>query len=255
MSQAAAANPAKRILIVGATSAIALAAARRWAAAGAALFLVARNEARLAQAKGDLEARGAGRVDVHALDVDRLDQQGAMLEAAAAALGRIEVALIAAGTLPDQKACERDPALAARALATNAVSLIHLLTLLANRMEAEGSGTIAVISSVAGDRGRASNYVYGAAKAALSGFAEGLRGRLFKAGVHVLTIKPGFVDTPMTAGLALPRSLVASPDRVGLDIVAAVDRRRDVLYTPWFWRWVMAIIRAVPGPVFKRLPL
>jgi short-subunit dehydrogenase len=245
----------RRILIVGATSAIAAAAARRWAAAGAAFFLVARNDARLAETRADLEARGAARVEAHMLDVDRLDAHAAMLDAAFAALGRLDVALIATGTLPDQKASERDAGLAARALETNLVSLVHLTTLLANRMEGQGSGTIAVISSVAGDRGRASNYVYGAAKAGLSSFAEGLRARLFRAGVHVLLIKPGFVDTPMTAGLTLPQALVASPDLVARDILAAVERRRDVLYTPWFWRWIMAIIRAIPGPVFKRMSL
>jgi short-subunit dehydrogenase len=138
---------------------------------------------------------------------------------------------------------------------TNALSTIALLTRLASLFEAQHSGTIAVISSVAGDRGRASNYVYGAAKAAVTTFCEGLRARLFKSGVHVLTIKPGFVDTPMTAGLALPKPLVATPEEVGKDIVRAVAQGKDLLYTPWFWSAIMLVVRSLPRFVIKRVSL
>lgn len=255
MSQASTRPAATRVLVVGATSAIAGACARRWAERGASLMLVARNAERLAQAKADLEARGATRVLTHILDINSLDAQAAMLDAAFAALGEVDAALIAPGTLPDQGACERDPGLAVAEIATNAVSVIHLLLLLAPRMEKQARGAIAVISSVAGDRGRASNYVYGAAKAALSTFCEGLTARLFKAGVQLTTIKPGFVDTPMTASLRLPRALVASPDRVAGDILSALDRRRDVVYTPWFWAWIMLVIRSMPGFLLKRTRL
>lgn len=138
---------------------------------------------------------------------------------------------------------------------TNATAVIALLTRIANALEAQRSGALAVISSVAADRGRPSNYLYGSAKAALSAFCEGLNARLFKAGVHVLTIKPGFVSTPMTAGLPLPGPLVASPEKVSRDIVRAIDKRKDTLYTPWFWAIIMLIIRSVPKPVFKRTSL
>ncbi|WP_250523076.1 MULTISPECIES: SDR family NAD(P)-dependent oxidoreductase, partial [unclassified Caballeronia] len=130
-----------------------------------------------------------------------------------------------------------------------------LITPIANRLEAQRHGTLAVISSVAGDRGRPSNYLYGSAKAALQAFLEGLRARLFKVGVHVVDIKPGFVATPMTAGLPLPGPLVATPEKVAKDIVRGIDRKKDVLYTPWFWWGIMLIIRNVPRFVFKRASL
>jgi short-subunit dehydrogenase len=245
----------RRVLIVGATSAIAVACARRWADAGAEMVLVARNPERLAATAGDLKARGAGRTATCLLDIDRLDAHGAMLDQAFESLGSVDIVLVAPGTLPDQQACEKDAALAAREFSTNALALIALLTGLALKLEAQKHGTIAVISSVAGDRGRASNYLYGAAKAALSTFCEGLRARLFRSGVHVLTVKPGFVATPMTAALDLPAALTASPDRVARDILAAIERRRDVLYTPRFWALVMLVIRTIPSFVFKRIRL
>ncbi|MDD5389270.1 MAG: SDR family oxidoreductase [Gallionellaceae bacterium] len=244
----------KRILIIGATSAIATACARRWAAHEATFFLVGRNAEKLGQVADDLAARGAT-VYTHVLDLNHFDQHAATLDACYAALGQVDVALVAHGTLPDQKACEQDAQLAVQEFTNNGLSVIALLTDLANRMEARRSGCIAVISSVAGDRGRPSNYLYGAAKGAVTDFCSGLRGRLFKAGVQVLTIKPGFVDTPMTQGLPLPGLLLATPDKVAKDIVHAVEKRRDTLYTPWFWRLIMLIIIHIPGLIFKRLGL
>jgi hypothetical protein len=145
--------------------------------------------------------------------------------------------------------------LAVREFNTNAVSVIALLTPIANILAAQKRGTLAVISSVAGDRGRPSNYLYGSAKAALSTFLEGLRARLFKQGVHVLTIKPGFVATPMTAGLPLPGPLVATADRVGAEIVQGIDKRKNLIYTPRFWWGIMLVIRSVPQFMFKRASL
>ena len=244
----------KNILIVGATSSIATACARRWVEEETIFFLVGRTADKLGQIAADLAARGAT-VQTHALDLNRFDQNPAMLDACYAALGKIDIALIAHGTLPDQKACEQDPQLAVQEFTNNGLSVIALLTDLANRMEAQKSGCIAVISSVAGDRGRPSNYLYGAAKGAVTDFCSGLRGRLFKSGVHVLTIKPGFVDTPMTQGLPLPKLLVATPDRVAQDIERAVEKRRDTVYTPWFWHLIMLIIIHIPERIFKRLGL
>lgn len=244
----------KKILIVGATSAIATACARRWAEQSVAFFLVGRTAEKLGQVADDLGARGAA-VHTHVLDLNSFDQHSAMLDACYAAMRQVDIALIAHGTLPDQKACEQDAQLAVQEFTNNGLSVIALLTDLANRMEAQKSGCIAVISSVAGDRGRPSNYLYGAAKGAVTDFCSGLRGRLFKAGVQVLTIKPGFVDTPMTQGLALPKLLLVTPDKVAQDIVKAVEKRRDTLYTPWFWRLIMLIIIHIPGTLFKRLSL
>jgi decaprenylphospho-beta-D-erythro-pentofuranosid-2-ulose 2-reductase len=244
----------KQILIIGATSAIATACARRWAMEGATFFLVGRTEEKLGQVADDLSARGAT-VHTHLLDLNNLEQHSAMLDECFAKMGQVDVALIAHGTLPDQKACEQNAQQALQEFTNNGLSVIALLTDLANRMEAQKSGCIAVISSVAGDRGRPSNYLYGAAKSAVTTFCSGLRGRLCKSGVQVLTIKPGFVDTPMTQGLALPRLLLATPEKVAQDIVRAVEKRQDNLYTPWFWRFIMLIIIHIPGPIFKRLGL
>ncbi|WP_250476969.1 SDR family oxidoreductase [Caballeronia sp. INML1] len=245
----------KNIVIVGATSAIAIACAREWAVKGARFFLVARNQERMEQVAADLTARGAASVAAHRLDIDRLDDHAAMLADCAAHMDSIDIVLVASGTLPDQAACQSDPAVAVREFHTNALSLIALLTPIANRLEAQRHGSLAVISSVAGDRGRPSNYLYGSAKAALQAFLEGLRARLFKVGVYVVDVKPGFVATPMTAGLPLPGPLVATPEKVAKDIVRAVERKKDVLYTPWFWWGIMLIIRNVPRFVFKRASL
>lgn len=245
----------KNILIIGGSSAIATACARSWASANARLFLAGRHAGRLDAIAQDLRVRGAQAVFTHTLDMNDIAQHPAMLDACREALGSIDIVLIAHGTLADQALCERDVQAALHEFSTNALSTIALLTRLAGVFEAQQSGTIAVISSVAGDRGRASNYVYGAAKAAVTTFCEGLRARLFKAGVRVLTIKPGFVDTPMTAGLALPGPLVAKPERVGADIVRAIAQGKDTLYTPWFWSAIMLVIRSLPRFVFKRVSL
>ncbi|MBI5257583.1 MAG: SDR family oxidoreductase [Burkholderiales bacterium] len=244
-----------KILIIGATSAIAEATARRWAAQGHALCLLGRHAQRLQTLADDLKVRGAAAAHCAVLDVNDFAAHAGVLEAATSALQGLDLVLIAHGTLGDQKACERDVAATLQELNTNALSVIALLTLLANRFEAQRSGSIAVIGSVAGDRGRQSNYVYGTAKGALGLFLQGLRNRLQPAGVQVLTIKPGFVDTPMTAAFDKKGPLWATPDAVARDIVSAIERRRDVLYTPWFWRGIMMIIRLIPERVFKRLRL
>lgn len=245
----------KRVLIIGATSAIATACARLWAEQGSEFFLVARNTEKLQQTAADLQARGAKAVAVHCMDATDLTAHPGMLESCLAAMQQIDVALIAHGTLPDQRACERDVTMAMQEFANNGTSVIALLTLLANQFESQRCGTLAVISSVAGDRGRPSNYLYGTAKAAVSTFCEGLRARLFKVGVHVVTIKPGFVDTPMTQGLPLPAALVAKPEQVAQRIIAGIERKASTLYAPGFWTLIMLIIRSIPQPVFKRLNL
>lgn len=245
----------KRVLIIGATSAIATACARLWAEQGSEFFLVARNTEKLEQTAADLRARGAKAVTLHCMDATDLAAHPGMLESCLAAMQQIDVALIAHGTLPDQKACERDVTMAMQEFTNNGTSVIALLTLLANQFETQRCGTLAVISSVAGDRGRPSNYLYGTAKAAVSTFCEGLRARLFKVGVHVVTIKPGFVDTPMTQGLPLPAALVAKPEQVAQCIMAGIERKASTLYVPGFWAFIMLIIRSIPQPVFKRLNL
>lgn len=243
----------KRILIIGATSAIAAACARLWAEQGSEFFLVARNLEKLEQTAADLKGRGAKSVTLHCMDATDFIAHSAMLERCLATLQQIDIALIAHGTLPDQKVCEQDVSVALQEFANNGTSVIALLTLLANQFETQRCGTLAVISSVAGDRGRPSNYLYGTAKAAVSTFCEGLRARLFKVGVHVIDIKPGFVDTPMTQGLLLPTVLVTKPGKVAEMIVKGIERETDTLYAPGFWVLIMMMIKFIPGSLFKKM--
>jgi decaprenylphospho-beta-D-erythro-pentofuranosid-2-ulose 2-reductase len=244
----------QKILIIGATSAIAEATARRYASRGARLYLVARNAQRLQDMQADLLVRGAKSVQTSILDVNDIASHEGMLQNAWALFGNIDVALIAHGTLPDQEACTQSVTTAGHEFSTNAGSTIALLIPIANRMQAARRGTIAVISSVAGDRGRASNYLYGASKAAVSTFLSGLRQSLFKDGVGVLTIKPGFVDTPMTQGFK-KGALWATPNAVAKGIVRAIDRNKSVVYLPWFWQGIMLVIRTIPEFLFRRIRL
>jgi decaprenylphospho-beta-D-erythro-pentofuranosid-2-ulose 2-reductase len=244
----------KRILIMGATSAIAEATARRFAARGDALFLVGRNALRLQAVADDLKLRGALMAQTYLLDACEMDRYSNMLDAAAAQMGGIDAALIAHGTLSDQAACQASIDLLMQEFATNALSAMALCTHLANRFQAQRHGVIAVISSVAGDRGRQSNYVYGAAKATVTAFTSGLRQRLYPLGVSVVTIKPGFVATPMTAAFR-KGILWASPDAVARSIEHAMDRGTAVVYAPWFWRPIMWVITSVPEFLFRRLKI
>ena len=242
------------VLVLGATSAMAQAWMRLLAPRGAQFFLVARHADRLQAVAADLRTRGATAVHTEILDLDQTGAHPAMLERAAQAMGRIDCALIAHGVLGDQTQAEQSFADAAAILHTNFISVVSLATWLATYFESCGYGTLAVISSVAGDRGRKSNYIYGSSKAGLNTFLDGLRNRVDRQGVQVLTIRPGFVATPMTAHL--PQGpLFASPERVARDIQRAIDKRRDIVYVPWFWSGIMFLIRAIPEWKFKRMDL
>lgn len=242
----------KNILIIGATSAIAESVARLYAIDGANLYLIARNEPRLTTIAHDLRIRGAANVVVTTFNLDDFSTHQAIIDKAYEALKTIDIVLIAYGSLPDQKAMEKSASDTITACNTNAISVISLLTILANRFEESKAGTIAAITSVAGDRGRQSNYVYGASKAMVSVFLQGLRNRLFHSNVNVLDIKPGFVDTPMTAHIPKGGPLWAQPNAVAKDIVKAIEKKKDVLYTPFFWRYIMFIICSIPECLFKR---
>jgi len=244
----------RRVIIFGATSAIAQETARLFAAKGDRLFLVARSPERLEALAADLKVRGAPQVETFALDLNELERHREVIERAEEALGGLDTALIAHGTLGDQEDCEEDFDLALREIRTNFISPASLLTHLANRFEEKHHGSIAVISSVAGDRGRQSNYVYGSAKAGLTAFCSGMRNRLHEKNVSLLTVKPGFVDTPMTAHVK-KGPLFASPRTVARGIYRGMVRRRSVSYLPFFWLPIMAIIRAIPEGIFKRLKL
>jgi short-subunit dehydrogenase len=244
----------KKVLVLGATSAIAQSTVRLLAARGASLYLVGRNAERLETVAKDVRTRGASKVETEALDLDDLAQHEALVERAAAALGGLDGALLAHGILGNQEAAQRSYAEAEKVLRTNFLSAVSLLTPLANRFEAQKAGTLVVISSVAGDRGRQSNYVYGASKGALSIFLQGLRNRLARSGVAVVTVKPGFVDTPMTADLK-KNALFATPEKVARGIIRAADSRKDEVYLPGFWGPIMFAIRGIPERIFKRMKL
>ena len=244
----------KKILIIGATSAIAEATARLWAAQGHRLYLLGRDTERLTVIAADLKVRGAESAQYALLDVNKFAQHAAVLEVTAMALSGIDIVLIAHGTLGNQDACEQDFAATLQELNTNAISVISLLTHLANRFEAQQHGSIVVISSVAGDRGRQSNYVYGAAKGTVTIFLQGLRQRLHKSGVQVLTIKPGFVDTPMTTEFK-KNLLWAKPESIARSICSGVAKRRNVVYAPWVWVLVITLIKLVPERIFRKMKM
>lgn len=242
----------KNILIIGATSAIAEATARIWAAEGCRLYLVGRNPDKLALVSRDLESRGA-QVTAAELDVSDFSLHAPAMESAFQALMRVDVVLLAFGDLPDQLRCEQSEAAALSALTVNAASVMSLLTIIANRLRRQRSGVIAVLGSVAGDRGRKSNYVYGSCKALVATFMEGLAGRLRSSGVRVITIKPGFVDTPMTARFK-KGLLWAQPASIAAIIHARVaSASSGTYYAPRFWWAIMAVIRSIPANILYRL--
>lgn len=244
----------RKVLIVGATSAMAEACARLWAQRGDQLFLAARNDKQLQSIAADLKTRGAQRVGAKVFDATDFTQHAALLAEATRFMDGLDTVLIAHGTLSDQERAQTDVNYALGEIATNGTSVVALMSLAGEQLAAQGRGAIAVISSVAGDRGRQSNYVYGSAKALVSAYASGLRQRLAKKGVHVVTIKPGFVDTPMTAHLK-KGALWAKPDQVARDISQAIDKGRTVVYTPGFWRFIMLIIKHIPEFLFVKISL
>ena len=244
----------KRILVFGATSAIVEPCLRIWAARDDALYLVARDENRLEAIAADLRVRGGSQVYSCFADLNDMARHNDLFDAAEELMGDVDIVLIAHGKLPDQKSCEASVSDTTSEIKTNAISTISLLTLAANRFEAKQHGTISVISSVAGDRGRASNYIYGSAKSMVNSFTSGLRQRLYKSGVTVVTIKPGFVDTPMTAEFE-KSFLWVRPRTIASSIVLAIDKKNSEVYVPAFWRLVMLIITGIPEVVFKRMKL
>lgn len=239
-------------LVIGATSAIAQATAKRFAERGDTLYLLARDQERLEVLAKDLTLRGARAVHVGFFEATDFSAHEACLEQVFLTLGQVDLALVAHGALGDQKSSEQDFEKTKQIFETNALGVMSVLTHLAPRFERQKKGTLAVISSVAGDRGRQSNYVYGAAKAAVNVFLEGLRNRLHKRGVHVLTIKPGFVDTPMTADFK-KGFLWATPETIARGIEKSLNHHKDVVYLPGFWSWIMRIIRHVPESVSKKM--
>lgn len=240
------------ILILGANSAIATAAARRYAEQGHDFFLVARDTERLAQLAADLEVRGAGKVGSAVLDFLALDQHPEVMVQVTEQLAPIDLVLICHGTLPDREQSEENFAYAQQQITVNATSVISLVTCLLPVLKAQRRGVLAVVTSVAGDRGRQPNYLYGAAKSMVSTYLQGLRGRLLEYNVHVMDIRPGLVDSPMTAQFE-KGPLWSTPELVADKIIVAIRKRRHTVYVPGYWRLIMAVVRSIPDVLFKRL--
>lgn len=239
-------------LILGGSSAMARALARAAAARGEGVLVAGRDTDDLAALATDCRFRGAPVAEAIAFDARAPEGFPALRDRLAAAEGTVNVAVFV-GSMPPQDGIDGDPSLIDGVIADSFTGPARLLHLLAPLVE-ERKGTVVGVGSVAGDRGRIGNYVYGAAKAGFHTYLSGLRNRLTRAGAHAVTVKPGFVDTAMTWGIP-GMFLVAPPEKVAADILKAVERRRDVIYTPFFWRYIMLIIRHVPEFIFKKMSI
>jgi short-subunit dehydrogenase len=244
----------RKILVVGATSAIAEATCRIFAKDGDIFYLVGLKEDRLVSIARDLEIRGAKKAYHQVLDMTNINQHQELLQRANMSMDGVDMLFIAYGTLPDQSLCEESNIFADQEFNTNCTSVVSILGVVANKFQEQKSGHIVAITSVAGDRGRKSNYLYGASKGAVSLFLQGLRNRLHNDGVYVLTVKPGFVDTPMTKDFT-KGILWSKPELVSKEIYKAIINKNDILYTPKYWRLIMFIIKIIPESLFKRLSL
>ncbi|MGH1368692.1 MAG: SDR family oxidoreductase [Maritimibacter sp.] len=240
-------------IILGATSSMARAFARAVAARGDAVILAGRDMDDLKNSEADLLARGAAQATAVRFDARDLKTFAPIIARADSHDGNINAAVFV-GSMPEQSEIDDDPALIEGVIADSFTGPAQFLTQLAPLMEARSGGTVVGVGSVAGDRGRIGNYVYGAAKAGFATYLSGLRNRLTRAGGHVVTVKPGFVDTAMTWGIE-GMFLVASPEAVAKDLLKAVDKKKNVIYTPFFWRYIMLIIKNIPEPIFKKLSI
>jgi short-subunit dehydrogenase len=245
----------EKIVILGATSEIAQQVQRILASAGKQMLLVGRSAEHLETVAADLRVRGAKEVITFKADLAEVSQHSQVIAFVQGHFADLDCVLLAYGTMQDQEECRHSVEMSLREWQSNFVSPAALLTLFADMFERRRCGCIAAISSVAGDRGRSSNYVYGAAKGALSLFLQGVRGRLHDSNVRVLTIKPGPVKTPMTARLHQNRAFADSVS-VARDICRALENdSRDILYTPWYWRYVMTAVKLIPEGVFKKVSI
>ena len=243
----------QKVVILGATSAIAEAAARHWASDGAIIHLAARKAAQTADIAADLRIRGAGATSFQVADFGNEALQPEVVDTALHALGGPpDIVLVAWGTLPDQELLLQDPVAAGEALRVNFVSAAQYVLRFAEVMRPQRRGAILAIGSVAGDIGRAKNFVYGAAKGGLAVFCEGARRRFRADGVRVIVVKPGLVDTPMTHNLS-KHAMFASASRVGRCVYQAAGKANGPVYTPAWWRLVVALLRAMPRGVLDRV--
>lgn len=240
-------------LILGATSSMARALARKLADRGACLLLGGREMADLEATAADCRLRGAPLAEAWRFDARDPATFQPILDRMAGLEGTLNAAVFV-GSMPPQEEIDVTPGMIDGVVADSFTGPARLIHGLAALLEERGAGTIVGVGSVAGDRGRVGNYVYGAAKAGFATYMSGLRNRLTRAGAHAITVKPGFVDTAMTWGLE-GMFLVAPPEAVADAILKAEKRKKNVIYTPFFWRYIMMIIRAVPEPIFKKMSI
>jgi short-subunit dehydrogenase len=245
----------KTVLILGANSGMARALARLTASPAVQLILAGRNTKEMEKTAADLEVRGHGpKPFIMAFDAQATETHEKFWSQVLAKVKVVDEVYLFFGQMHPQAEAQKDFHLAEEMLVTNYVGAVSILERVAATMEERKQGLIVGVSSVAGDRGRRSNYLYGSSKAGLSAFLSGLRSRLVPAGVHVLTVKPGFVDTPMTAGMK-KGLLFAKPETIARGILKAVKAKKDVVYLPFFWRWIMLVIIHIPEGMFKKTRL
>lgn len=246
----------KHYALIGATSAIAQQCARQWVKRDAALLtLIGRNSVELEAVAKDIQIRSPeSQINIQITDFESAtDIQDTVRELFGKAI--VDIALIAHGALPDQTRCQNDLLACKAALSINGVSPVLFMEAIAEQMERANHGTLAVIGSVAGDRGRKSNYIYGSAKGLIDRYAQGLQHRFAKIPVRIVLIKPGPTDTPMTAHLKTGGQRLAPVEKVAQDIISGIDRGCSVIYTPRIWHFVMWIIRHLPNLIFNKLPI
>jgi decaprenylphospho-beta-D-erythro-pentofuranosid-2-ulose 2-reductase len=240
----------KNILILGATSGMAQAIAKKYAAEGWSLVLAALEPELLEPIAADLKVRTEAGVQTVELDATNFSTHRNFYNTLP---NKPDAVIAVFGYMGDQGAARTDFDEVRKTIDINFTGMVSILNIIADDFEERGSGAIAAISSVAGDRGRQSNYIYGSAKAGLSAYLSGLRNRLAKKGVHVMTVKPGFCRTRMTEHLDLPAALTADPEQVANAVFKGLEKKRNTVYVLWMWRWIMLVIKHIPEPIFKRM--
>ena len=242
------------ILIIGATSAIARSVSRLYAAENMRLCLLGRDEKRLNEAAADLRIRGAGAVETLTYNAEKTNGHSMVIDSAIEFLGSIDIALICHGQLPSQKDCQESYEKAEAAIRVNGLSVISLCTQIVNQLRIQKEGLLAVITSVAGERGRQPNFIYGAAKSMVSTYLEGLRGSLLNDNIHVVDVRPGLVDSPMTSKFK-KGPLWSSPESIATTIFQGIHKKKHTIYAPFYWRFIMLLVCIIPEFIFKRIKI